>query len=284
MLSIHEFVDQQKLFGHRIHEHDGIYWEEIYPFYCKPAFPFTQFNPGDARPSAFRSLLGYSHHVNNFEDGNRWSPFMVLDRSRLDSFSLLQLPSKKRNQVRRALEHCLIKPILDIEFHLERIREINVSQSLRQEHGAGAETPVRRYIYEADKWREQVRREFLLSGREWLGAFVDGVLVAYLRTYQVEKIKVIQQTKVDTAYFKFLPMDALYYTVLLYTAADNNCQRIVNGDPKHVSLNHFKEQFLFSAVEYPVYSSNAWVVETAKNLFFQRSRPFSFLSNLKVLK
>jgi len=279
MLSIEEFVDQQKSLGRRIHKHDGIYWEEIYPFYCKPAFPYTQFNRGDARPSPFRSFLGYSHQVNNSEHGNRWSPFMAIERPILDSFSLLQLPSKKRNNVRRALDHCLINPILDIELHIERIREINVSQSLRQEQGAGAETPVRRYRDEAEKWREQMRREFLLSGREWWGAFLDGVLVAYLRTYQVEKIRVIQQTKVDTAYFKFYPMDALYYTVLSHAAADNTCQRILNGDPRHVSLNHYKEQFLFSAVEYPVYSSNAWVVELGKNLLLHSSRSSKFLSN-----
>ena len=266
MLTEAEFVEQQRSLGCRIHEHDGVFWEEVYPFYCKPAFIYKPFDRGEAKPARLRSLLGYSHQVRNPQQGNRSLSMMVLEREGFDGFCLQKLPSKKRNQVRRALEQCVIQPITDIEVNLERIREINVSQAMRHEHGAGAETPVSRYTKEAEEWRAQMRREFAFEGREWWGAFVDGVLTAYLRTYQVEKIRVIQQAKADTASLKFHPMDALYFTVLSSAAADPTCQSIVNGDPKHASLNHFKEQFLFRAVEYPYYSSNAWLVETAKRL------------------
>ena len=278
MLSIDEFVDQQKLLGRRIHKHDGVFWEEVYPFYCKPAFPYTQINRGEARPSHFRSLFGYSHQVLCSEDGNRVVNFMVLDRSRLDGFCIQKLPSRKRTYIRRALEQCEIQLITDIDQHIERMREINISQSLRQELGAGAETPTRRYIDEADGWRIQMRREFALKGREWWGAFVDCVLVAYLRTYQVEEIRVIQQTKADTEYFKFHPMDALYFTVISKAADDITCEYIMNGDPRHTSLNHFKEQFLFRAVEYPFYSSNAWLVQTVKKLVVNRAKRSKSLS------
>ena len=159
MLSIEEFVDQQKSLGRRIHKHDGVFWEEVYPFYCKPAFIYQSLVPREVRPARRRSILGYSHQVHIKDEGNRLFPVMVLERKRLDDFSLSRLPQKKRNQVRRALEHCVIKPITDIDQQLERMREINISQSLRQEQGAGAETPKRRYIDEADEWRTQMRRQ-----------------------------------------------------------------------------------------------------------------------------
>lgn len=271
-----EFVEQQRFLGRRIHEHDGVFWEEVYPLYCKPAFIYKAFAPGDAKPACLRSFLGYSHQVNTLEQGNRSVPLMVLVRSTLDFFDLQKLPPRKRTYVRRALEYCKIDTIADIETYLERIREINISQSVRQEQGAGAETSVRRYTEEADSWRAQMRREFSLKGREWWGAFVNDVLVAYLRTYQVDGIRVIQHAKADTAYFKYHPMDALYYTVLSKAAADTACHRIVNGGPLHPSLNHFKEQFLFQVVEYPYYSTHAWLVGKAKkwvSFLHRRSTP-----------
>ena len=270
MLTEAEFVHQQQALGRRIHEHDGVFWEEVYPFYCKPAFVYKAFDPGTARPARLRSLLGYSHQVLTPGLGNRTVPFMVLDRAGLDGFGLMKLPPKKRNQVRRALEHCEVKPITDLETVLERMREINLSQARRQEQGAGAEPPARRYTDEAEDWRTQIRRDFALHGLEWWGAFVNGMLVAYLRTYQVDGIRVIQQVKSDTDYFKFHPVDALYYEVLSMVAADSTCQRIMNGDPRHESLNHFKEQFLFKAVGYPYFSSKAFLVELAKKILYSR--------------
>lgn len=264
MLTEADFVKQQQALGRRIHQHDGVFWEEVYPFYCKPAFIYKAFDPGTARPARLRSLLGYSHQVRTPGLGNRIVPFMVLDRSGLDGFGLMKLPPKKRNQVRRALEHCKVKPITDLETVLERMREINLSQAIRQEQGAGSDVPSIRYTKEAHAWRVQIRQEFSLQGREWLGALVDGVLVAYLRTYQVDGIRIIQQVKSDTQFLKYHTVDALYFDLLSRVAADPTCQIIMNGDPRHESLNHFKEQFLFKAVKYPYYSSTAWLVELYK--------------------
>lgn len=266
MLTEAEFVEQQRSLGRRIHEHDGVFWEEVYRFYCKPAFIYRAFDRGSARPHPLRSLLGYSHQVTDAPQSNRTVPFMVLERDGLDGFDLQKLPSPKRRIVRQGISRCEVKSILDIEPLMERVREINIAQSLRQEAGAGAETSPKRYIDEAEDWRAQIRREFALRGREWWGAFVDGVLAAYLRTYQVDEIRVIQQVKADTAYFKYRPVDALYFHVLSASAVDPGCMRIMNGDPRHTSLNRFKEQFLFKAVSYPYYSSAAWMVNSAKKL------------------
>ncbi|MDY0149079.1 MAG: hypothetical protein RBT03_03220 [Kiritimatiellia bacterium] len=264
MLTEAQFVAQQRLLGCRIHENDGIFWEEIRPFYCKPAFVHQPFNRGVARPAVLRQLFGYSHQVRDSAQANRWLSMMVVDRRTLDGFHLQQLPQKKRNNVRRARERCDVRPIVDIDSNLERLREINVAQALRHAQGTGSNTPPERYARDADDWRNQMRREFALEGREWWGAFVEGVLAAYLRTYQVNGIRIIQQTKADTAWLKFYPMDALYFDMLSRASADSTCVRIVNGSPLHPSLNHYKEQFLFRAVSVPYYSSNARMIEWAK--------------------
>lgn len=272
MLTEEQYVQQQIALGRRIHRHDGVWWEEVYPFYCKRAWVYKAIEPGSARPSRARSLLGFSHQAVSDRNANRSLPLMVLDRSGLDGFDLLRLPGKKRNNVRRGLEHCEVRLLTAIEPVLERVRQINIIQAERQEAHYGAETPVRRYTREADAWRAQIRREFALEGREWWGAFVDGQLAAYLRTFQVEETRVIQQTKADPAYYKYYPMDALYFTVLSRAAGDLTCVRVINGRSQYPSLNHYKEQFLFKAVQVPWYSSNAWLIEGAKRVLALAAR------------
>jgi hypothetical protein len=117
-----------------------------------------------------------------------------------------------------------------------------------------------------------MRSEAALEGREWWGAFVDGVLAAYLRTFQVDGIRIIQQAKADTDYLKACPMDALYFTVLNHAAADPACRILFNGRPQHPSLNHYKEQFLFRADKLPYYSSHAGLVELGKRALRLRQR------------
>ena len=272
MLTEAQYVEQQRALGRRLHEHDGVWWDEVYPRYCKPAFIYKVVPRGSARPARWRSWLGYGHLVARPEEANRTLPMMALDRSGLDGFGLPKLPSKKRNNVRRALEKCAVAPLTDLESHLERLRQINVSQALRHEEGGGAQVPASRYVAEADSWRAQTRALFALAGREWWGAFVDGVLAAYLRTFQVDGIRIIQQAKADTDYLKACPMDALYFPVLSRAAADPACRILFNGRPQHPSLNHYKEQFLFRADEFPYYSSHAVLVALGKRALQLRKR------------
>lgn len=190
---------------------------------------------------------------------------MVLEGEALRLFSIDKIISdNKRNHIRKGLKRCALMQILDLEDVLERVRQINISQAKRQESKYGAEVHARRYIDEADDWRAQVRREYALRGREWMGAFVDNVLVAYIRTYQVGGLRVIEQVKADTQYLKHFPIDALYYSVLSGAGKDNGCKSIVNGSPIHASLDRYKEQFLFKAKEHPYYSTNARLIEWAK--------------------
>ena len=259
-----EFARCQSALGRRIHENDGVFWEEVYPFYCKPAFNYKPFDPGVKKPASWRSLLGYSHQVRDANLGNRTVPFMVLDSEDLRSFDIMRIPIKKRPKIRKGLKACDVHFMEDLVPILDRVRQINIKQAVRQEKGAGAETPVKRYTVEADAWRAQVLKEFSVGGREWWGAFIGEELAAYMRTYQVDGVRVIEQTKVDNAYYKFYPMDALYYTIISQAAADQNCQFIVNGRPQHSSLNYYKEQFCFKSVEFPYYSTNARMVEFVK--------------------
>lgn len=267
MLTEQEYVEQLRQSGHRIHEHDGVYWEQTYPFFCRPALFFRAFDPGTARPAAFKSLLGYSHEIEDANKATHFRTFLVLTRDVLNDYSIPNLLPKKRSQVRQALRNCEVKLITKLdEDLLERIRQINIAQAIRQEKGFGAETPVDRYVKELEQWKKQIRNEFRLAGREWWGAYVDGVLVAYIKTYQIDSTRIIEQTKTDSQYAQQKPMDALYYTVIETAAKELSCTRILNGTPLHPSLTLYKEQFLFKEVTYPYFSSNYKLTQTIKKL------------------
>ncbi len=264
MLTEAEFVEQQRALGRRIHEHDGVFWEQAYPGYSRPAFVYKPFNRGAARPAWPHRLLGYSHQVPCADQANRRLPVMAMDRTELDGFTLMSLPQKKRNQVRRALKHCEFRRLDELEPWLERMRAINISQSERQAQGAGAPVAAGRYIHEAEAWRAQIRREFALAKREWWGAFAEGELVAYLRSYQVESVRLIQQIKTHSDAYAHNAVDGLNFTLLERAAADPSCRQILYGEAMHPSLNRFKEQFLFRVVELPYYSSNARLMSLAR--------------------
>lgn len=272
MLTFAQYAEQKKLLGHRIHLHAGMYWEETYPFYCKPAYVYHPIDRGETRPPPLRSWLGYDHQVRRPEEGNQWRSTMVLERDGLDGYGFSKLPSKKRNQVRRGLSRCDIRPITDIDRCVERMREITVAQVLRQEQRAGAPYPAANLIRAAEAWRQRVRREFALPGRDWWGAFVGEALAAYARTYWVEGDLVFQQTKIDVAFGKSCPMDALYFTILEQASRNSACRRVINGRPMHESLNHFKTEYLFKEVEYPYYYSRARLTETAKKCWLAYRR------------
>lgn len=271
MLTELDFVEQQRQLGCKIHQHDGVFWEEKYPFFCRPAFLYKSFHRGQYKPAFQKSLLGYSHMVLTKDEANDSKSFMVLDRSAMDGYSIEKILQKKRSQVRQALNACEVKLITNLDEDLiERLRLINIEQSQRQEAGFGAETPAKRYIDEAEDWKKQIRRDFSFHGREWWGAYVEGQLAGYLRTYQVDNIRVLEQSKTDTAFFKYRPVDALYFSMIMAASQDPNCHMIMNGDPRHQSLNHYKEQFLFKPVSLPCYTSNIKVTSLIKRFFFKR--------------
>lgn len=270
MLTEAQYAEQQSQLGRKIHEHDGVFWEQPYPFYCRPVFFMAAFQVGAATPHPLKCMLGFSHQTTDSSKATDYKTFMEINRGDLNGYNIQKLLPKKRSQVRQALKTCEVKliPSLNDEV-LERIRQINIQQAFRQENGYGAETPSARYIKQKKEWENQVQREFALQGREWWGAYYGGLLIAYIKTYQVGAIRIIEQTKADTQYLMQKPMDALYYSIIEEASKESTCLKIINGTPLHPSLNLYKAQFLFKEVKYPYFSSNYKMVKNIKRLMWK---------------
>jgi len=260
VISEDEWAGEEHRLGRRVHEHEGLWWATVQPFYCKPLFEFRPFAKGAARPSRGKSLFGYSHQVPTREEANRIVTYMVLEGDDLRSFRSERLKASKRNQVKKGLTHCAVRTILDVEPLLERMRAINVVQARRFENlgERGGFRPSIDYESHAEEWRSETRREFSHRGKRWWGAFKDEVLVAYLVAVTAGQTRIIGAVKSDPAFLQYCPVDALYFRVLEEASQNKTCLQVVNGGThgERPGLTHFKEQFLFSQKEVPYFTSN----------------------------
>ena len=271
MISELTYVEERQRAGCRTHYHDGIWWQQPWPLYAKPVFDFRAFPPGTARPLRVRALFGYSHQVAEAHMGNRSLEYMILEGEDLSSFSLDRLPAKKRNQVRKGLKQCEIQPLEAIESWLEHIREIYISQAQRHTefHDAPA-TPPSFYVNHADRWRKRELRYLTGAGREVWGALVEGRLVGFLVSRQVEEVRVIEKVKSHSDYLQCCLSDGLYFTVLAETARQGTCRRVVNPGVRGGGLDRYKEQFLFKRTEVPLYCSNVALFHLGERLIALR--------------
>lgn len=266
MLTEAGLAEELRKLGRKVHEHNGVWWEMTSPFYTKPVSEFRPFLPGKARPDLLKSFLGYSHQVPERKYANRTLEFMILEGEDLRQFSMARLRSEKRNQVRKGLKLCEIRPIDDIDSWLEDIRQINISQARRMMDDDTFGLPYTHYIDHEQEWKADMRRHKSMLGHEWVGAFYQGSLAAYMITCQVENIRFIQVMKSHTDHLKLCATDAIYFTVLEKAGQTLDCDRIVNGGPGREGLNRFKEQFLFRRTEAFYYTSATGLHRMAKEL------------------
>ena len=267
MITEEQYVEDCLRNGVRGHCHDGVWWREPYPLYAKPMFEFRQLVPGSARPAWRKSLLGFSHHVPEPGMGNLRAPYMVLEGDALRGYGLESLPGKKRNQVRKGLKHFEVRRIEDVEPHLEEIRAIYVSQSMRHaEHHERPETPPEFYERHAEEWRDRERRYLGTCGREIWGAFADGRLAGFIVSPEIAGVRLIEKAKYHTDFLPLNVGDALYYAVLEAAGRSGTCRRVINPGIRAGRLSRYKEQFLFRHVELPVYASASGIVRLGRAL------------------
>ncbi len=260
-----EFIAQQIKAGYAIHFHDGVWWQRAAPFFYRPVLPLQEILPERARPKLSKLFLGYRHitsegsHVNK-----RWS-VLLLDDEALRTFSIKSISSSKRARVRKGLSHNEIRRIESFEQVADKMQTICISAAHRTGHGKPPDYYTKHYT----EWRDFMSREFSIPGREWWGAFHQGVLVAFYYAYQIEETMFISAAKSHTDFLAHCPNDALLYSFLVYCRDLGDCSRVIFGDWSEVpSLNSFKERYGFRRADLPVY---AWYTPAVRWLM-KRSR------------
>lgn len=250
-MTVDQFISQKRQLGLPIHQWRGVWWERHRPFYYKPAFVRTVLSKGKSAPMPLRALVGYSHMVSDTCTANGYWQFMERRWKVGDVFSLESISSKKRNQVRKGLRLCEVRPLETLDPLWPDLQRINISHRRRTCVGK----PARYYTAEYDKWRDYLSRLHALPSRQWLGAYVDGKLAAYYYGYAVEGVYIIDSAKTDSDYLWANPNDALLFSLLEHAHNAEGCHLVVYGghSPGDESLTAFKAKYGFEVATYPVY-------------------------------
>lgn len=238
-----EYVAQLKELGQTVHWNDGVAWERTGPFFWRTALPMQTIDAGLARPSRLRAFGGYRHLLPDGAHSSWVRRIMWLDGESVQGFSMASLGSSKRARVRKGLRLLEIRAIQDVEAHLEEMRQVCMSAVLRN----GAGRPARYYVDRESEWKLSIRRLFRLPNRTWLGAFLDGRLIAYYHAYEVDGVAFISAAKSHTEGLHACPNDALLYCYLEDRARGGSCVGVVFGDATQEgsSLDRFKGTYGF---------------------------------------
>jgi hypothetical protein len=283
MISEYQFAEEERRLGKHVHRHDGVWWVQTAPGYCKPVQEFRALSPRTVRPSLLRSLAGYSHQVVDQVQGNRVLSWMVLDGQMLRDFSLESLPGKKRNQVRKGMRNCKVSVIEPTDGCIEAMSGINISQARRFQSANDRPDflPPEHYVKNSEIWKSNILKLFRHKAHTFWGAVVGDRLVAYINAVEIADTWNIAAVKAHSDFLSFCPIDALYFHVYEAASRDGSCLRVVNGgpDPDRPSLNRYKEQFLFRTLDVPYYSRSLIPLSLAKRYgvrwlkWFMRFKP-----------
>lgn len=281
MASEEIFAKEEAKLGKNIHFHDGVWWVQSAPFYCKPVNEFRPLRKKSAKPNFLKAMGGYSHQVCDDADATRSLAWNVLEGENLMQFSIERLNSKRRNIVRGGLRDCQVVEMRLDTVILEQMRQINISQAQRfiKIRNEGSFLPPDYYETHSEQWREGVQKLFSHSGHQFLGAFVNDNLAAYIDILKIEDTWLFGAVKSHYIYLKHHPVDALYYHILTMASKSNECKRVVNGGGNEPpSLTHFKEEYLLEKITKYYYSHTLISLETLR-----RMRTFGFLHRSRKL-
>jgi len=249
-MTVDQYISQKRQLGLPIHQWRGVWWERHKPFYYKPAFARTVLAKGSANPMPARALVGYSHVVASATEANAVWRFMERRWDQEKAFDLADITSKKRNQVRKGLKICEVKPIECLDGLWLDMQRVNISHSKRTGCGKPAKYHTDRYR----EWSSYIARLHALQSRQWFGAFVEGRLASYFYGYAVGWTYIIDAAKTDSDFLWANPNDALLFTMLEHAYNKEGCDLVVYGGhaPGDDSLAAFKMKYGFEISAYPV--------------------------------
>ena len=252
-LSEEQFALQDAALGHSVHKSGGRWWKTAAPMYCKPVHEYRPIGPGEAKPSLFKALGGFTHQVSDPSHSTRILRMNILSGSGLESFDLQHIAGNGwRTSLRKALKSVEIRSIACDDGLLERMRQINISHAQRFQD-VGRSNSYRKPSYYQEnsaEWFRQMRALLAHRGHNFIGAFSDDTLVAYLDLITIEDTWMIGAVKSDWEFANKRPVDVLYFHALSMASENGACRRVVNGggdEPE--GLRRFKEDFLFRSVD-----------------------------------
>lgn len=218
--------------GHKVRQSGGVFWFNAHP-HIYMSFPFDR----EIEPSQvdWVEVLGTDGWAARFTCGidiGRPSYRIIADQK---DYGLASLSGKARNQTRRGLEQCEVRPVSFAEL-ISRGISLNKETMLRQGRkiGAGFE----------DYWIRYYKNAELAEGAEAWGAFVNGELAAYLIAFRMGAVSHILIVRSSSRFLKQYPNNALIYSYLNYSLSQTGISEVSIGlesiQEGMDTLDHFK--------------------------------------------
>lgn len=251
-MTLEEYIEQERKIRRGVHHHDGVWWVTTFPQCCQPLYQLQEIIPKVSAPNPWKAIIRYSHVVPKDYHGTEKKTRLLLQGDKLKSFDVKDLERRRRQAINKAIRSgFLVDKMVNLEKHWSDLQEIFISTARRTRYGL----PERYYIEKEAEWRENLRREFDLPGRDWFGVYKGNKLIAYLYSCIVDGAAIWLATKSNGEYLKEDPNDLLWFHVISHYKAQAGCIRIDAGwaISQTPSIDWRKTKLGFERVEMPIF-------------------------------
>jgi len=243
-----QYVKAKLRVGHRIHKHNGVWWETTRRGYCKTAIPFQTIENASSKPKFRNCLFGYSHRSTDPKNCSGFWRALIMPAESISEWSLQSSDNKKRrNAIRKGLSKNKILRVKCIIPLRNDITEVTISTAIRNRRGH----PPDYYRTHHETWWQSMLS--VAAHTQFWGAFHNNRLVAFLIVHVVGNRAVIDGAKSRTESLKTCPNEALVATFIEYCRDQSHIAEIWYGhwSEDKPTLNRFKASFGFCETYVP---------------------------------
>lgn len=246
-MTAEEYLAARRAAGHRLHLHDGVWWESVRRGYCKPAILYEEVDPQRQAPAFWHAMLGCVHRVPPGRPASGHWHSLIMRREQIARVALETMEQKRRNLIRKGLRLTRVVKITDLNPYRTDLTEVAISTAIRNQRGH----PPAYYREKGDEWWAGILRGSAYT--EFWGALHEGRLIAYLAVQMAGHRAIIDGAKSMTEFLHANPNDALVFTFLESCRDRGTIAEIFYGgwSTDKPSLNHFKESFGFRGEKIP---------------------------------
>lgn len=218
--------------GHCVRQSGGVYWFDAHP-HIYMSFPFDrEVDPVEVDWHAVLGNDGWAARFPCATSIGRPSYRIIADQ---DNYGLKSLSGKARNQTRRGLEQCEVRPV---RFEELRTKGIPLNRETLHRQGRKISADFEDY------WRRYYENAALADGAEAWGAFVKGELAAYLIAFRMEEVAHVLILRSSSRFLKQYPNNALIFSYLVHALNHSGLREVSFGlesiQEGMDTLDHFK--------------------------------------------
>jgi hypothetical protein len=220
-MTLDEYAQQEAGMGFKLRQVDGMWWRQIRPFFYRPLFPFSKFEPGRFPPPRRSWLAGYHHLVPSEQYANSEMRLMVFDD--VPHYSLDQLPQPYRKNTRKGLSHFEFRRINNFKEFLTEGFKVYMS------------------FYERTGWAYQSERTKPEYFRRWAkgvfsapktavwGAYKEGQLRGVTISFRVENVIISPTYFADSEALRLRVSEAMLHFLRTQAAEASGTKYVYMG-------------------------------------------------------